>query len=154
MIFLRLLGFGVAAGLLVAVGGCGGNGDCSDLAGAAAPCPPSEYGYARVEGTVLYADASPAVLVETIVDCQSEVGRSSNFTDQQGRYQVSLVYTSTDTVSVPLPPRAPDGSFQLPCEASAELRPQVVVRESVDVRFSTTWSTVTPAVVDLREPAP
>jgi hypothetical protein len=153
MTSLRILSFGVAAAMIVAAVGCGGNGDCSDGAGPAAPCPLPEYGYARVEGTVLYADASPAPLVQVSVICQPP-GLNSNYTDQQGRYSVSLVYTSGDTINDPLPPRAPDGSFELPCEASAEVRPQVVARDSVAVRFSPSWSAVTPSVVELREPAP
>lgn len=152
MTSLPILSFGVAAGMIVAAVGCRGNGDCSDVAGAAAPCPTPEYGYARVEGTVLYADASPAALVQVSVICRPP-GLNSNYTDQQGRYSVSLVYASGDTINDPLPPRAPDGSFELPCEVSSEVRPQVVARDSVAVRFSPSWSAVTPSVVDLREPA-
>jgi hypothetical protein len=153
IISLRCLSVGVAAGLVVTVTGCGNDPDCSDLAGAAAPCPDPEYGRARVEGTVLYADASPVVLVQVVVHCQRPVG-GSNYTDQQGRYAVFLSYTSPDTVSEPLPPRAPDGSFEVACEASSEVRPQVVVSESVAVRFSPPQLAVTPSMVDLREPAP
>jgi hypothetical protein len=154
MISLRFLSVGAAAGIILAATACGGNGGCSELRGLDAPCPPPEHGYARVEGTVLYADASPAVLVQVSVICQFPVGLNSNYTDQQGRYSVSLVYASGDTVNDPLPPRAPDGSFELPCEASSEVRHQVVVRDSVAVRFSPSWSAVTPAVVELREPTP
>ena len=152
MISPRWLSVAAAAGSIVAVIGCGDDPGCSDFAGA--PCPPPEHGYGRVEGTVLYADASPAVLVQVSVICQFPVGLNSNYTDQQGRYAVSLVYASGDTITNPLPPRAPDGSFELPCEASSEVRPQVMVRDSVAVRFSRSWSAVTPSLVELREPAP
>jgi hypothetical protein len=154
VISLRWLSLGAQAGLIVAAVGCGGNDDCSDLGGPAAPCPPPEHGHARVEGTVLYADASPAVLVPVFVICEWPVGLNSNYTDQQGRYAVSLVYASGDTVNQPLPTRAPDGSFELACEAGSEVRPEVVVRDSVAVRFSPSLSAVSPTVVELREPTP
>jgi hypothetical protein len=152
MISSRLLSVAVGAGTIVTITGCGDDPDCSAFAGA--PCPPPEHGYGRVEGTVLYADATPAVLVQVSVICPSPVGLNSNYTDQQGRYAVSLVYASEDTVAEPLPPRAPDGSFELACEASSEVRPQAVARSSVDVRFSPSLSAVTPSVAELREPTP
>jgi hypothetical protein len=154
MISLRFLSVCAAAGMIVAAARCGGNGDCSDLGGPSAPCPPPEHGHARVEGTVLYADASPAVLVPVFVICEWPVGLNSNYTDQQGRYAVSLVYASGDTVNQPLPPRTPDGSFELACEAGSEVKPEVVVRDSVAVRFSPPQLPVTPTVVELREPTP
>jgi hypothetical protein len=154
MISLRFWNVGAAVAMIVAAAGCGGNGDCSDLGGAAAPCPPPEHGHARVEGTVLYADATPAVLVQVVVICESPVGLNTSYTDQQGRYAVSLVYASGDTINQPLPPRAPDGSFEVACEATSEVKPQVVARESVAVKFTLPESAIAPTVVELREPAP
>lgn len=141
----------LTAGLIMA---CDGGGSCADLAAASAPCPIPVYGYARVNGTVLDADGAPAPSKEAFVDCPDGVGRSGSLTDGEGRFAVFMEYYSSDTIIDPLPPRAPDGSFNLSCEANAGVMPEVVARESLLIKFTPTIEAIVPSTVELRAPAP
>jgi hypothetical protein len=75
-------------------------------------------------------------------------------TDDEGRFVVRPVYSTYDTITVPLPPRAADGSFDLACEVNSRVRAEVVVRESLTVKFTPTQQAVITSTVQLREPGP
>ena len=75
-------------------------------------------------------------------------------TNDQGRFVVRPGYSSNDTITVPLPPRAPDGSFDLACEANTRIRQDVVVRQPFTAKFTPTRQAVVTTMVELREPGP
>ena len=120
--------------------------------GASDVCPGPVYGYAQVEGTVLFADASPAAGKAVFVNCQQDLVVTQDITDSNGRFRVRPVYASADTILYPLPPRAPDGSFDLACDANSRIRPEVVVRQSFVVKFAPEQQAVIPTPIELREP--
>ncbi|HEU4681588.1 MAG TPA: hypothetical protein VFS51_07580 [Gemmatimonadales bacterium] len=136
--------------MIACVGGSCGSGSL----GAGDICPGPVYGYARVDGTVLYADGTPAVGKVTFVNCENDVVGYDDVTDGEGRFTVRPAYSTYDTITVPLPPRGPDGSFDLSCEANSRIRPETVVRESLAVRFTPTQQGVITSTVQLQEPGP
>ena len=127
--------------------GCGGNPAASDL------CPGPVYGYARVEVTARLLDGTPAAGRQGFVNCGDVDGVYSALTNANGRFVVEPVYSNADTVFLPHPPRGADGSFLASCEVNAEVRLDVVARDSVVVPFAPTRQGVTPVVIELREPA-
>jgi hypothetical protein len=139
------------AGTIVA---CDGGGSCADLAGASAPCPEPVYGYARVEGRVLDANGAPLEGTQAFVECERGVFGFDDATDAEGGFAAFMEYASHDTIAAPLPPRAPDGSFDVDCEANSPITPNVVARESLTVHFTPTIQAIVPSTVELRAPAP
>ena len=147
-------------GALVTVGGalttllsaCGG-GSCGTGVAASDLCPGPTYGYAAVEGRVLRLDGTPAVDRQTFVSCGEVIGSYGEHTDRAGRFAVRPVYSNADTLFHPHPPRGPDGGFLVTCGISAEVRRDVVARDSVVVPFAPTRQSVTAVIVELREPA-
>jgi hypothetical protein len=148
---MRILAGGI---LLALLGGCGGGPCDAGALGASNICPAPVYGYAHVEIIVLHADATPVVGRQAFLSCGDVVGGYGELTDRQGRFVVSPVYSVADSILYPFPPRAPDGSFQVQCGASAEIRPNIIVRETFPLRFSPTRDAVTPSLIELREQAP
>jgi hypothetical protein len=67
---------------------------------------------------------------------------------------VEPVYTNADTLFRPHPPRDPGGRFLVNCAVTAEVRRDVVVRDSVVVPFAQTRQEVAPVLVELRETNP
>lgn len=139
------------AGSLVA---CDGGGSCAELAGASAPCPVPVYGYARVEGIVVHADGAPAEGKPAFVQCERGVFGFDDATDAEGRFAAVMEYASHDTIVAPLPPRDADGSFDVACEANSPITPDVVARESLNVRFTPPGQGFVTSTVELRAPAP
>ena len=132
---------------------CGG-GSCGDSLGAGDVCPGPVYGYARVEVTVRYLDGTPAIGRQGFVNCGDVIGSYGGQTNAVGRFIVQPVYSNADTVLWPHPPRGPDGGFLVSCAVNAEVRRDVVARDSVVVPFAPTRQEVSPIVVELREPGP
>ena len=128
--------------------GCGGSPAAADL------CPGPVYGYARVEVTVRELDGTPAAGRQGFVSCGDVIGAYGEQTNADGRFVVEPVYSNVDTVFLPHPPRGADGSFLASCAVNAEVRRDVVARDSVVVPFAPTRPGVTPVVIELREPGP
>jgi hypothetical protein len=145
-----------AASLLMAgsIIACDGGDSCGDLAGASAPCPVPVYGYARVEGVVLHADGAPAEGKQAFVECGRGGFGFDDATDTEGRFVAFMEYASHDTIAAPLPPRDADGSFDVDCEAHSPITPDVVARESLNVRFTPPGQGIVVSSVELRAPTP
>ena len=99
-------------------------------------------------------DGSPAAGRQGFVNCGDVNGVYSGLTNANGRFVVEPVYANADTVFLPHPPRGADGGFLASCAVNAEVRRDVVARDSVVVPFAPTRQGVTPIVVELREPGP
>jgi hypothetical protein len=106
-----------------------------------------------VEGTLLFADASPAAGKTVFVNCQDDLIVASDVTDSEGRFRVPTAYSSADTILYPLPPRGPDGGFDLACNANSRVRPDVVVRQFFMVKFAPEQQAVIATPIELREPS-
>jgi hypothetical protein len=128
--------------------GCGGGLAAADI------CPGPVYGYARVEVTVLRVDGTPAAGRQGFVSCGDVIGAYGAHTNADGRFVVEPVYSNTDTVFSPHPPRGADGGFLVSCAVNAEVRRDVVARDSVVVPFAPTRPGVTSIAIELREPSP
>jgi hypothetical protein len=107
-----------------------------------------------VEGTVLRLDGTAAAGRQAFVSCGDLIGAYSEHTDDAGRFAVEAVYTNADTLFRPHPPRDPGGRFLVNCDVTAEVRRDVVVRDSVVVPFAQTRQEVAPVLVELRETNP
>jgi hypothetical protein len=128
------------------VGSCGGSAGASDV------CPPAVYGYGLVWGQVLRSDGSPAAGKQTYVSCGDVVGSWDARTDADGRFEVRPVYAVMDTLLYPFPPREPNGSFDLSCQAGLLLAQDLVIRKNpLVVRFTPTREAVVTTTVELRE---
>ena len=138
-------------GLGMLLGACGGSG-CGG--GAADICPPPTYGYARVEGTVLRNDGTPAAGRQAFVSCGDLIGGYGDHTDNAGRFAVNAVYGNEDTLFHPHPPRDANGSFLVDCSISAEVRRDTVLRDAVVVPFAQSRRDIVPVIVELREASP
>jgi len=144
---------GMLAPLVFLLGGCG-VGECGGAGGASDVCPPPLYGHAEVEGRALRSDGSPLAGKQVYVSCGDIVGASDDTTDHEGRFNVRLGYGVADTLLYPLPPRNPDGLFEVTCNASLRLPGDVVLRQDgFGVRFMPTREAVVPTVVELRQSA-
>jgi hypothetical protein len=134
--------------------GCEGGG-CGGAAGAADVCPPPVYGYAVVQGHAFLGDGKPIVGKQAYVGCGDVVGAYDDITDSRGYFDVRPVYAVDDTVLYPFPPRHPDGSFDLRCQANLQLDSDRVLRKDpLLVRFAPTRETVVPTMTELREGQP
>lgn len=133
------------------ISACGGGNCGSDLASGDV-CPGPVYGYARVEVTVQQLDGTPASGRQGFVSCGDIIGAYGARTNADGQFVVEPVYTNGDTVLSPHPPRAGDGSFLVNCAVNAEVRRDVVARDSVIVPFAPTQPEIETIVVELHEP--
>jgi hypothetical protein len=139
----------LAAGLLAS---CGDADGCFS-GGATAPCANPTYGWARVNGYTLNEDATPVVGERVLFFCPAGVGANDSFTDAEGRFSVFLTYSVADTLQQPFPPRQPDGSFRLECEANLMNAGGVVARwSSFLIPFGPTEAELVESEVELRLP--
>jgi hypothetical protein len=88
------------------------------------------------------------------VSCGDVIGAYGNRTDDNGRFVVEPVYANADTLFSPHPPRAADGTFLVSCTINAEVRRDVVARDSMVIPFVPTQVDVTSTLIELREPGP
>jgi hypothetical protein len=105
--------------------------------GASDICADPPYGFARVTGQALNARGDPIVGKRVGVACGPVVGTYDDVTDAAGRFEMLPVYGSLpDSITVPLPPRAPDGSFLVACDFGLRLsHNEVLEHHGVSVRF-------------------
>ncbi len=129
-------------------GSCGGGLAAGDL------CPGPVYGYARVEVTVRQLDGTPASGRQGFVSCGDVIGSYGDQTNAAGQFVVEPVYSNIDTIWSPHPPRAADGSFLVNCAVNAEVRRDLVARDSVVVPFAPTRPKITSVAIELHEPSP
>jgi hypothetical protein len=135
-----------------ALSGCGGS--CGGGLAAGDLCPGPVYGYARVEVTVRQLDGTPASERQGFVSCGDVIGAYGGQTNAGGQFVVEPVYSNIDTIWSPHPPRAADGSFLVNCAVNAEVRRDVVARDSVVVPFAPTRPEIQLIAVELQEPGP
>jgi hypothetical protein len=147
---LPLFSTGILAAVLLA--SCG-DGDGCGSGGATAPCPMPTYGWARVGGPLLDEDAAPLVNERVLFLCADAVGASDSFTDAEGRFSVFLTYSVADTLQQPFPPRQPDGSFSIECEARLLRAGTEVARwGTFEIPFGPTEAEIVQSEVELRLP--
>jgi hypothetical protein len=138
----------LAAALLAS---CGDDDDCGSGA-ATAPCPYPDYGWARVSGFVLDEDATPLPQERVLFVCP-DAGAGDGMSDDEGRFSLVMTYSVADTLQQPFPPRQPDGSFRLECEASLMRAGTVVARwGSFLIPFGPTEAEMVESEVELRLP--
>ncbi len=146
---LTLIPAGILAAALLA--GCGEDDDCGSGA-AAAPCANPTYGWARLDGFALDEDATPLAHERVLFVC-SGLAANDAMTDTDGRFAVVMTYSVADTLQQPFPPRQPDGSFRLECDASL-MRAGTVVATwgSFLIPFGPTEAEMVRTEVELRLP--
>jgi hypothetical protein len=85
--------------------------------------------------------------------CPDGAGANDGLTDAEGVFSVFLTYSVADTLQQPFPPRQPDGSFRLECEANL-LRAGTVVAtwRTFEVPFGPTEAELVQSEVTLRLP--
>jgi hypothetical protein len=131
---------------------CGETGDCGS-GGATAPCPEPIYGWARVNGSALNEDGTPMAGERVLFFCPAGVGANDGLTDAAGRFSVFLTYAVADTLQQPFPPRQPDGSFSLECEARLmRAGTEVATWGSFQIPFGPTEAELVESEVELRLP--
>ncbi len=123
---------------------CPSNGD-NDI------CADAPYGFARVTGQAQDANGDPISGKRASVACGTVVGVYDEVTDAAGRFDIVPVYGSLpDSNLVPLPPRAPDGSFLVACDVGVHIsQNEVLERLGVAVRFFPTRQAVIATEVSL-----
>jgi hypothetical protein len=131
---------------------CGDDDDCGS-GGATAPCPNPDYGWARVSGFVLSEDATPLPQERVLFVCPDGAGANDGMSDDEGRFSMVMTYSVADTLLQPFPPRQPDGSFRLECEARLMRASSVVARwGSFLIPFGPTEAEMVESEVELRLP--
>jgi hypothetical protein len=101
---------------------------------------------------VLHGDGSTVADQQVYVSCADPVGAYDDMTDDHGRFEVRPVYVVADTLLYPFPPRQPDGSFDITCQASARVANDQVIRQGpFAVRFTPTRGGVVATTTELRE---
>jgi hypothetical protein len=111
------------------------------------------YGWARIGGFLLDEDAVPLVNERVLFVCPDGAGASDTFSDADGHYIVSLTYSVADTLQQPFPPRQPDGSFRLECEARLLRAGTEVARwGTYEIPFGPTEAEIVQSEVELRLP--
>ena len=118
---------------------CGNDDDGCKLDGVTAPCANPTYGWAQVSGFALRDDGTPVAFQRVLFVCPDGVGANDGATDAEGRFSVSLTYSVADTLLQPFPPRQPDGSFRVECQASLVIAGHVLATgDSFEIPFGPT----------------
>ncbi len=85
--------------------------------------------------------------------CEEGVGANDSVTDAQGHFSVYMTYSVADTLRQPFPPRQPDGSFRLECDASLMRAAAIVATwSSFLIPFGSTEGGLVESEVELRLP--
>jgi hypothetical protein len=134
---LRFARFWLFAGSLISVGGCRDRGIIDDF---------GTSGYARIEGTVTLADATPLASGGVAFSCGPESPTAFGWsvpTDETGHYVIDI--DSPGPVTVP-------ASGAMSCRVSAPSNAPPIVSVDKSVRFSTSADARPLTIVDLRAP--